>query len=292
MNMFRLHAVLGLWLVFCASQANSANAADDSLFAEMLREGIGASDIAAHVEVVAMAPVKTNGVYTRYWIETRVLETYVGAPAERLIFYLWSEEKPDQSLFGERLIVTLVRDPKDGQYYVHDNGYAFPDDEDLRTLARATAAGKRGHAVNVGPAICEPGSYPQPGGAFAVQVYCDDALATNIAVHLARMSAPVEGPYTLTRRSWQGGDWAGDVTSFAWSQDSAALFVATSAVNGTGSVYRLSLLDQQVRQIWRRDPDDCIPKLVNAGDSVLDLEVVTCGGASRAVRIALDETQP
>ncbi len=178
--------------------------------------------------------------------------------------------------------------PRDGQFYVPDNGYMLPADERLVTLARTLAEGRPGEVVDVSPVACARGTYRQPGGGFAVQVFCDDALATNIAVFLEQMTAPLEGGYSLIGRYWQGEAWGRDVTSFAWDVAGGALFVATAAADGQGSVWRLDLSDRDAAVVWRGAGGDCLPRLVSAAEDRLVLRVTACDGATtREVTVPL-----
>jgi len=61
--------------------------------------------------------------------------------------------------------------------------------------------------------VCSQGIYEQPSGKFAIHVFCDDALGTNIAVFLNKMGAPIHQEYDLGNRFWQSEEWAYDVMS-------------------------------------------------------------------------------
>lgn len=253
----------------------------DLLFAEMLRRDVPRADLSAHVEIVNIVEVEARGLYTRYLIEAAVLERFVGAAPPRLAYYRWVEQRYDDPPIGRRFIVNLQKSPRDGQYYVPDNGFMLPADERLVALARRYAEGRLGAAVDVSPAGCAPGAYRQPeAGAFAVQVFCDDALATNIAVFLERMTAPLEGGYSLIHRYWQGEAWGRDVISFAWAVAGEALFVATATVDGRGSVWRLDLRARDAAVIWRSAAGDCLPRLVSAAEDRLVMRVASCDGAA------------
>ena len=96
--------------------------------------------------------------------------------------------------------------------------------------------------IHIGPEKCAQGQLRAPAGPFAVQLFCEDALATHIGViYLGRMGAPLDGGWSITDRFWQQGIWAADVQDVAWSADSAALFVATAGVYGSGGLYQLDL---------------------------------------------------
>ena len=100
---------------------------------------------------------------------------------------------------------------------------------------------------------CVPGLYSQPaGGPFSVFLFCDDAAGSNIGVVNTEGAAGpgrIELPppktwdkWSVNNRFWQDAEWATDITSFAWSPDLRALYVATSEVYGTGSLYKLDLV--------------------------------------------------
>ena len=102
--------------------------------------------------------------------------------------------------------------------------------------------------VEVFPRVCSPNIHEQPNGPFALYVFCDDALGTNVAVFLKKLHNPLSGKYTLGRRFWQGEPWANDVTTYAWLRDGKHMLVATSYIYGTGSVYLLNLETQQFQE--------------------------------------------
>jgi hypothetical protein len=70
--------------------------------------------------------------------------------------------------------------------------------------------------VQVSAKYCKPGPQFQVPGPFAIYVFCDDALGTNIAVFLNDLGAPLRNKYDLGKRFWQGEPWSYDVTSSAW----------------------------------------------------------------------------
>ncbi len=275
-------------LAICVGSVR-ADEETDRLFAEMLRRDVPSADLSAHVEIVNIVEVEARGLYTRYLIEATVLERFVGAAPPRLAYYRWVEQRYDDPPVGRRFIVNLRKSTRDGQYYVPDNGYMLPADERLVALARRYAEGRLGEAIDVSPAGCVPGAYRQPeAGAFAIQVFCDDALATNIAVFLERMARPLEGGYSLIHRYWQGEAWGRDVISFVWAVAGETLFVATATVDGRGSVWRLDLRERDAAVIWRGAGGDCLPRLVSAAEDRLVMRVATCdGAATREVAVPL-----
>ena len=274
-------------LAMCVGPVH-ADAETDALFAEMLRHDVPRADLSAHVEIVNIVEVEVRGLYTRYLIEAVVVERFVGSPPPRLAFYQWVEQRYDDPPIGDRFIVNLQKSPRDGQFYVPDNGYMLSADERLVSIARSLAEGQPGEVVDVSSVVCVPGTHHQPGGVFAVQVFCDDALATNIAVFLARMARPLEGGYGLIRRYWQGEAWGRDVTSFAWVGTGDILFVATAGIDGQGGVWRLDLRERDSAVVWRAATGDCRPRLLTAADDRLALQVISCdGGTTREVAVPL-----
>ena len=79
---------------------------------------------------------------------------------------------------------------------------------------------------------CSQGTYQQPEGVFAIYVFCDDALGTNLAVFMQHIGPPLFGDYNLGKRFWQGEEWSYDATSFSWLKDNR-LLLATSGIYGS-----------------------------------------------------------
>jgi hypothetical protein len=96
------------------------------------------------------------------------------------------------------------------------------------------------------------GLYDQPQQIFSVFAFCDSALGTHIGVILQDLDGPFDvNKWGPTNRFWQDHQWASDVTSFAWDPTGHFLFVATSAVYGTGAVYRLDLTKRTYEPVFR-----------------------------------------
>ncbi|WP_085909758.1 hypothetical protein [Kiloniella majae] len=123
---------------------------------------------------------------------------------------------------------------------------------------------------------CEADRYKQPIGEFSVDVYCDDALGTNISIVKLKFDAPMVGPYTLTKRTWQGGDWAFSITSFMWGTDRKSLYVATEGYNGTGKAYYLDIETQTIQEIWSMSPGDCGSILTGMDKENILLQNIPC----------------
>jgi hypothetical protein len=137
-----------------------------------------------------------------------------------------------------------------------------------------SVAGAQNPVQITGP-MCKPGVHEQPQGPFALYVFCDDALGTNIAVFLNDLGAPLSGPYDLGKRFWQGQEWANDVTSYAWLPD-GRLLLATSAIYGTGTVYILDLEKQQSKVALQPQKDGCMPILKGVTGSRVEMEIESC----------------
>ncbi len=142
-------------------------------------------------------------------------------------------------------------------------------------LAFSASAAYAQTPVQITGPVCKPGVHQQPQGPFALYVFCDDALGTNIAVFLRDLGAPLSGPYDLGRRFWQGQKWAYDVTSYAWLPD-GKLLVATSAIYGTGAVYVLELESQKSKVALEPQEDGCVPILKSIKGSRVKVEIASC----------------
>ena len=127
----------------------------------------------------------------------------------------------------------------------------------------------------ISPKYCSQGEHSQPKGRFAIYVFCDDALGTNIAVFMKGLGAPFEGNYQLGKRFWQGQEWAYDVTSYAWLPDNQ-LLIATSAVYGSGSVYLLNLAKQLSRVLF--NDDKAVLELESISGSTINIRYETTPG--------------
>ena len=120
--------------------------------------------------------------------------------------------------------------------------------------------------------VCSQGVYEQPGGQFAIHVFCDDALGTNIAIFLNKMGAPVYHEYDLGSRFWQSEEWAYDVMSFSWLAD-GKLLLSTSAIYGSGSVYVLDPGKKQSEVLLK--VDDALIELVSVEDHEVKIRYQT-----------------
>jgi len=115
-------------------------------------------------------------------------------------------------------------------------------------------AGLKG-VENIYPKVCKEGVHAQPGGQFAVYVFCDDAHGTNIAV-MHRHPGDSEFPkWPINQRFWQGGLWAKDVSSIGWVPSRNYLVVSTSEIYGEGAIFLLDLVEQTSNVLLKTD--DC-----------------------------------
>ena len=132
--------------------------------------------------------------------------------------------------------------------------------------------------VEVFPRVCSPNIHEQPNGPFALYVFCDDALGTNVAVFLKKLDNPLSGKYELGKRFWQGEPWANDVTAYAWLKDGKHMLVTTSYIYGTGSVYLLNL-ETQKYEVKKPIPHGaCLARLNQINDKQLVVGVTDCEG--------------
>jgi hypothetical protein len=130
---------------------------------------------------------------------------------------------------------------------------------------------------------CSHGLNKQPNGPMAIINFCEDALGTYIALlYYDPMGAPSPTRFfkevskeeqehyyevwSLDNRMWQEQIWGSDVTSYAWHPNGTKLFVATSNIYGSGSLYELDLLRKKYKQIA---PEDKKHSIDNPGPGFL-----------------------
>ncbi|MFK7825047.1 MAG: hypothetical protein AB8G05_12905 [Oligoflexales bacterium] len=91
---------------------------------------------------------------------------------------------------------------------------------------------------------CKHGLNNPPKGAFAIFIFCDDALGTQIGVILQK---PGVGPaaskdqWSTYNRFWQDDLAMSDVIQIFWSKSGNFLYVVTSEIYSDGSLYELDL---------------------------------------------------
>ncbi|WP_421780230.1 hypothetical protein [Kiloniella litopenaei] len=159
------------------------------------------------------------------------------------------------------------------------------------TCAPSVFANEQKPALKDFVETCEADRYVQPIGEFSVDVYCDDALGTNISVVKLKFDAPMVGPYTLTKRTWQGGDWAFSITSFMWGTDRKSLYVATEGYNGSGKAYYLNVETQKSQEIWSMSPGDCGSVLTGMDEKHVHLQNIPCDeNKARDIMIAIRQS--
>jgi hypothetical protein len=138
---------------------------------------------------------------------------------------------------------------------------------------------------NIGGRSCKGGMHKQPHGPFAVYVFCDDAMGTNIAVYYSDLGEPRFEKWTLTRRFWQSDDWGADVHSIGWVPDRNSLVVTTSEVYGTGAVYLLDLEKQTF--VTLAEPKDCGSQIEQITDHSVTVRLNGCEHPARAKSVVL-----
>jgi hypothetical protein len=122
---------------------------------------------------------------------------------------------------------------------------------------------------------CNQGTHQQPEGVFAIYVFCDDALGTNVAVFMQHIGAPLFGDYKLGKRFWQDEEWSYDVTSFSWLKDNR-LLLATSSIYGSGKVFLLDLENQAYRVFREGNESDCLTHIKSIADKVVKIGLTDC----------------
>ncbi len=123
---------------------------------------------------------------------------------------------------------------------------------------------------------------------FALDLYCDDALGVNAAIVKTRFSAPVSGPYSLSKRTWQGGEWARYLTSAAFLENDK-LYIATESYNGSGKIYELRLAKQTWTEIGSLASGECSAVITGFEKGDLLVQYFDCDGMA-ARRALLDIT--
>ena len=122
---------------------------------------------------------------------------------------------------------------------------------------------------------CKPGVHKQPRGPFALHVFCDSALGTNIAVFYENLGAPLAGKYYLGKRFWQGEEWNYDVTSYSWLKENY-LLLATSHIYGSGAVFKLNLEAQTYEIVKPSNQGICITQLKSVQNRLVKIGVIDC----------------
>jgi hypothetical protein len=141
--------------------------------------------------------------------------------------------------------------------------------------------------VQISPKYCVPGVHKQPSGQFALYAFCDDALGTNISVFINDLGAPLRGAYRLTKRFWQSDEWGADVTSFAWLRNNKSLIISTSAIYGSGKVYKLDLESQEFEILYSPGQDTCVTEISTVKNGKVVVKITDCELRSKEVEIAI-----
>lgn len=130
-----------------------------------------------------------------------------------------------------------------------------------------SCAALAGDVVNVFAGRCEHGILSQERSDFAVFVFCDDALGTQIGViYQKRGVGPVErgSEWSNVNRFWQEGTWMIDVRQVVWSTSGAFLYVVTSKAYGDNSLYELDLRKRNARKLFD-GTSDALPLSIELG---------------------------
>jgi hypothetical protein len=152
-------------------------------------------------------------------------------------------------------------------------------------LCLAGQVGADPRIKNVGGKSCRGGPQQQPNGPFAVFVFCDDAVGTNIAVFYSKLGDPPFEKWTLTHRFWQSDAWGADVHSIGWVPNRNALVVTTSEIYGTGAVYLLSLETQT--SVVLAEPKDCGSEIQAISEQAVTVGLNDCEHAAASESLVL-----
>jgi len=129
--------------------------------------------------------------------------------------------------------------------------------------------------VQISSNFCAPGSHKQPNGLFALFVFCDDVLGTNVAVYLHKIGTPIVGKYSRGRRFWQGEKWSWSATSYSWINKNR-LLIGTSLNFGSGSVFLLNLEAQTYEEVLPLEDGACTSRLLAVDGNKVKVEFTGC----------------
>jgi len=139
--------------------------------------------------------------------------------------------------------------------------------------------------INVSPVNCSNGAQFQPEGRYAIYVFCDDALGSNVAIFLHDLGGLYDGKYKLGKRFWQGEEWAYDVTSFYWLPNKNHLLIATSGIYGSGSLYILNVSKQEAIVLYQLD--EAVLQIVEVKEKEVLLKYEKNYGEYEFVKVAM-----
>lgn len=144
-------------------------------------------------------------------------------------------------------------------------------------------------STQISPKYCKEGVNKQPGGPFALYIFCDDALATNVAVFLSDMHNPLRGPYLLTKRFWQNEEWSADVSDILWLSDGKHLLIATSPIYGTGEIYKLDLENRKYISIYKYtgESEVCAVHISEIDSNKISVNITDCDGKGNEFEISI-----
>jgi hypothetical protein len=155
----------------------------------------------------------------------------------------------------------------------------------LTLLAPAISEANPGNTDSIGGRDCRNGVHQQPHGPFAVYVFCDDAVGTNIAVFYSALGEPRFDKWTVQRRFWQDEPWSLDVHTLGWVPDRDLLVVTTSEIYGHGAVYLLDLRAQTF--VILAEPQDCGAAILAIDKSSVTVGLNDCESPGSYKRMSL-----
>lgn len=112
-----------------------------------------------------------------------------------------------------------------------------------------------GDIIKISPNVCKQGINQPLNGDFAVFVFCDDGLGTQIGIILTKPGVgkiEQNTDWSITNRFWQEGLFMTDVIDITWSHSKNYLYVTTSEVYSDGSFYELDLRKRIAKKVIDR----------------------------------------
>jgi hypothetical protein len=158
----------------------------------------------------------------------------------------------------------------------------------LLLLLLATASANAFENITViSGGYCKPGVHNQPYGSFAIYVFCDHALGTNVSLLLHDVEETANKNWSVAERFWQSEEWGTDVTAYLWLPDKKHLVISTSKILGKGAVYKLDLENKIVKTLYRAQGNICSTELEQYEKDQLMVMLTGCNLSVNHVKLDL-----